>query len=165
MSTSFRLQYKQVAFLRIFLFLFWESKCNFWIMNTMRPYYIDKGTCTCFLNIVLWWKFWMLHERYFCDINTYHIHWHCHGICIYTYLQIFTNTQVCYSSSFTSLRVVITHWLLSTWPRSSIDLSTARQNGVLTDQLCRAIYCIQLSIMPMQIAITITWSDNWSVML
>jgi len=30
------------------------------------------------------------------------------------------------------------------------------QNGVLTDQLCRAIYCIHLSIMPMQIAITIT---------
>jgi len=29
------------------------------------------------------------------------------------------------------------------------------QNGVLTDQLCRAIYCIQLSIMSMQIAITI----------
>jgi len=39
------------------------------------------------------------------------------------------------------------------------------QNGVLTDQLCRAIYCIHLSIMPMQIAITITWSDNWSVIL
>ena len=30
------------------------------------------------------------------------------------------------------------------------------QNGVLMDQRCRAIYCIQLSIMPMQIAITIT---------
>jgi len=30
------------------------------------------------------------------------------------------------------------------------------QNGVLTDQLCRAIFCIHLSIMPMQIAITIT---------
>ena len=30
------------------------------------------------------------------------------------------------------------------------------QNGVLTDQLCRAIYSIHLSIMPMQIAITIT---------
>jgi len=30
------------------------------------------------------------------------------------------------------------------------------QNGVLTEQLCRAIYCIHLSIMPMQIAITIT---------
>jgi len=30
------------------------------------------------------------------------------------------------------------------------------QNGVLADQLCRAIYCIHLSIMPMQIAITIT---------
>jgi len=39
------------------------------------------------------------------------------------------------------------------------------QNGVLTDQLCRAIYCIHLSIMPMQIAITITLSDNWSVIL
>jgi len=30
------------------------------------------------------------------------------------------------------------------------------QNGVLTDQLCLAIYCIHLSIMPMQIAIDIT---------
>jgi len=30
------------------------------------------------------------------------------------------------------------------------------QNSVLTDQLCRAIYCIHLSIMPMEIAITIT---------
>jgi len=30
------------------------------------------------------------------------------------------------------------------------------QNGVLTDQLCWAIYCIHLSIMPMQIAISIT---------
>jgi len=30
------------------------------------------------------------------------------------------------------------------------------QNGVLTDQLCRAIYCIHLSVTPMQIAITIT---------
>jgi len=30
------------------------------------------------------------------------------------------------------------------------------QNGVLTDQLCRAIYYIHLSIVPMQIAITIT---------
>jgi len=29
------------------------------------------------------------------------------------------------------------------------------QNGVLMDQLCRAIYCIHLSIMPMQIATTI----------
>jgi len=28
------------------------------------------------------------------------------------------------------------------------------QNGVLADQLCRAIYCIHLSIMSMQIAIT-----------
>jgi len=30
------------------------------------------------------------------------------------------------------------------------------QNGVLTDQLCRAIYCIHLSILPLQIPITIT---------
>jgi len=30
------------------------------------------------------------------------------------------------------------------------------QNGVLADQLCWAIYCIHLSIMPMKIAITIT---------
>ena len=30
------------------------------------------------------------------------------------------------------------------------------QNGVLTDQLCQAIYCIHLSIMPMQIIATIT---------
>jgi len=30
------------------------------------------------------------------------------------------------------------------------------QNGVLTDKLCQAIYCIHLSIMPMKIAITIT---------
>ena len=30
------------------------------------------------------------------------------------------------------------------------------QNGVLTDQLCRAIYCSHLSIMPMQISIIIT---------
>jgi len=29
------------------------------------------------------------------------------------------------------------------------------QNGALTDQFCRAIYCIHLSIMPMQVAITI----------
>jgi len=39
------------------------------------------------------------------------------------------------------------------------------QNGVLSDQLCRAIFCIHLFIMPMQIAITITQSDNWSVIL
>jgi len=30
------------------------------------------------------------------------------------------------------------------------------QNGVMTDQLCRAVFCIHLSIMSMQIAITIT---------
>jgi len=35
----------------------------------------------------------------------------------------------------------------------TFNLSTARQNGALTDQLCRAVYCIHL---PMQIATTIT---------
>jgi len=40
-----------------------------------------------------------------------------------------------------------------------VDQLTYRQpaqNGVLTDQLCQANYCIHLSIMPMHIAITIT---------
>jgi len=47
----------------------------------------------------------------------------------------------------------------SIYPNSNVCTLTYRQpaqNGVLTDQLCRAIYCIHLSIMPMQIDITIT---------
>jgi len=46
------------------------------------------------------------------------------------------------------------------WP-----IDSSPKNGVLTDQLCRAVYCIHLSIMPMQNAITINLSDNWSVLL
>jgi len=38
-------------------------------------------------------------------------------------------------------------------------------NGVLTDQLCRSIFYIHLSFMPMQIAITVTLSDNWLAIL
>ena len=58
------------------------------------------------------------------------------------------------------------------WPKHIINHDILQltyrqpaQNGVLTDQLCRAIYCIHLSIMSMQIAITINKSDNWSVIL
>jgi len=40
--------------------------------------------------------------------------------------------------------------------RSELTYRQPAQNGVLTDQLCRAIHCILLSIVPMQIAITIT---------
>ena len=36
-----------------------------------------------------------------------------------------------------------------------IDISIA-QTGVFTDQLCRAIYCIHLTIMPITIAIPTT---------
>ena len=38
---------------------------------------------------------------------------------------------------------------------SQLTYRQPAQNGVLTDQLCRAICCIHLSIIPMQIAITI----------
>jgi len=49
--------------------------------------------------------------------------------------------------------------LCRVWVQCDVCQLTYRQpaqNGVLTDQLCRAIYCIHLSIMPMQTAITIT---------
>jgi len=36
-------------------------------------------------------------------------------------------------------------------------------NGVLTDLICRLIFCIYLPILPMQIATTIFLSDNWSM--
>jgi len=36
------------------------------------------------------------------------------------------------------------------------------QNDVLTDLICRAIFCIYLSILHMQIGTTIILSDNWS---
>jgi len=48
---------------------------------------------------------------------------------------------------------------------SQLTYRQPAQNVVLTDQLCRAIFGLHLSIMPMQIAITITKSDNWSVIL
>jgi len=54
----------------------------------------------------------------------------------------------------------MTDWDDTKFSPMCFDLSTARQKwrlaGVLTDQLCRAIYCIHASIMHMQIAITIT---------
>ena len=41
-------------------------------------------------------------------------------------------------------------------PASQLTHRQPGQNGVLTDQLCRTIYCTYLSIMPMHVAVIIT---------
>jgi len=53
-------------------------------------------------------------------------------------------------------RETVCQLLCTGWATRQLTYRQPAQNGVLTDQLCRAIYCIHLSTMPMQTAITIT---------